>query len=121
MEDKSGKKNYTAFSFISLKQSCYIEATGSGHLLGKFFLLIKHTNNAEGFDYLLEAIQQNTPALKLTVDEFLNQYAINFPALNGFKSFLNLLPEDHYFLIVGGKVSGYSTHYAVFWFLDQAS
>lgn len=82
MENKSIKRTYTVLSFISLKQSCYIEVTGSEKLFGKFLLLFKHTTNVEGFDYLLEGIQQNTPSLKLNVNQFLDKYALKFPELN---------------------------------------
>lgn len=105
LEPKTELSNHIVLSFISLKQSCYIETTGSGYLLGQFLKLFKHSTNNCGFNYLIEPIQQNTPELRDQILEFIDQNSGRFPALNGFRSFLKLLPESYYFLIVNGKVT----------------
>lgn len=119
MKNKTVLRNHSAFSFISLKQSCYVEATGNEELFGKFLLLFKHTANSGGFDYLLEGIQQNTISLKQNVCQFLYQYGVNFTQLNGIRRFLNLLPEDNYFLIVGEKITDTAHLVKYFRFLTE--
>lgn len=119
MEPKSKIDNHITISFISLKQSCYIESTGSGNLLCQFLQRFKHSKNAEGFDYLVEAIQQNTSELKHQIHGFIDKHSSEFPALNGFKTFLKLLPENQYFLVVYGKVTDTSVTMKYFEFLTR--
>lgn len=111
--------NFIELSFISLKQSCYLESTGSGHLLGDFLKLFNHSANNGGFDYLIEPIQQNTQGLRDKIHEFIEDYSLGFPALNGFRTFLKLLPDGYYFLIVNGKLMDTSLTMKYFTFLTR--
>ncbi|CAL1518571.1 hypothetical protein [Chitinophaga sp. MM2321] len=105
MELKPQPNNYITISLISLKESCYIKSTGSGHLLGQLLKLFKHSTNINGFTYLIEPVQQYTSELKVQIHEFIDKYSSEFPALNGFRTFLKPLPENYYFLIVKGKIT----------------
>ncbi len=111
--------NFIQLSFISLKQSCYLESTGNGYLLGEFLKLFNHSKSTNGSNYLIEPIQQNTQELRDQLHKFIDEHSVKFPALNGFRTFLKLLPERHYFLIVKGKVTDTSVIMHYFTYLTK--
>jgi hypothetical protein len=119
MDIKNEPSSSISISFISLKQSNYLKTTGSGYLLGQFLQQFDHSTNTEGFSYLIEGIQQNTPELKDRIHNFININSQVFPALNGFRTFLKLLPENHYFLIVNGKITDTASIMKYFEFLTK--
>lgn len=117
MVTDSSDDNKVTITFVSLQQSCFIET--SKNIMLNFLPLFEHKRGVEGFDFLVEAIQCNSADLKKRITVFIDFYAKYFPALNGFRTFLSLLPENHYFIILQGKLTDTATHLQYFTFLTR--
>lgn len=103
MSDNRPDQDLITITFVTLKQSCFIES--NKNFMFAFLKLFEHSTNKEGVDYLIHPIQTNTLKLKQKISRFIKAYGDRFPSFNRFITFLNLLPEDQYFLIVDGKLT----------------
>lgn len=117
METETSDDNKITITFVSLQQSCFIET--SKNIMLSFLPLFEHKRGVEGFDFLVEAIQCNSTDLRRRITVFIDFYTKYFPALNGLRTFLSLLPENHYFIILQGKLTDTATHLQYFTFLTR--
>jgi len=107
-------------SFISLKQSSNLQIDSPSDMLKELFLSFQHKFYSDQYNYVtINAIQQNTEALEANINKLVAKYARDFPELNKIKSFLSLLPNDHYFIIINGRLEDTHAFLQYFSYLEK--
>lgn len=106
-------------SFISLRQINHLQINAQLGMFKDLMLVFEHEFIPDQNKYLLEAVQQNTERLNTGIDGIISKYAKNFPELHKVKSFLSLLPNGHFFVIMNGRLEDTNACLQYFSYLEK--
>jgi len=106
-------------SFISLKQSGHLRIDVQLEMFKDLMLVFEHELIPDQDNYLVGKVLQNTERLRIGIDGIISKYAKNFPKLHEVKSFLSLLPNDHFFIIRNGRLADTNAFLQYFSYLEK--
>jgi hypothetical protein len=108
-----------AITFVSLKQSQFLEVRELSDALANFLAVFEHSFQEEEKALRVEPMQQHTAEMGERFLDFLEDYGREYPQFNVFRSFFSKLPLGHYFMVVHGKLEDTAMVMSTFTFLTN--